>query len=208
MTNQSVPAERARRCPTCDSPNPTLHPSMQSDSGEVQICENLWHNSAPMSAGEGNEMQIGKSEIKGDLINDFALAGEAQSEPPPSCPWCRSTIRSKRPILLHEEPFKHQRQCHHSWHNSPLCIYCKGHGLAECDYSDSCATPEATSPEEAPMRWSIFADKDFPNDWHVEAIDKDSGDIFVALFSGPEAEKRAREYAEWQEAKGRERGGA
>jgi hypothetical protein len=47
----------------------------------------------------------------------------------------------------------------------------------------------------------VFPDKEFPNDWHVETIDKDSGDIFVAVFSGPDAEERAREYAEWQESK-------
>jgi hypothetical protein len=162
-------AERARRCPTCDSPNPTLHPSMQPDSGEVQICPNPfhanqpapaercptcgsqarwsfdlgelkwglgepktwvracpdpWHNPSlanppincpkcgkpkpttlgrcalltpeirisycmcdPAPTSAGGEMQIGKSEIKGDLINDFALAGEAQNKPL-ACPTC------------------------------------------------------------------------------------------------------------------------
>jgi len=51
------------------------------------------------------------------------------------------------------------------------------------------------------MQTTIFADKEFPNDWHVEIIEQDSGDIFVAVFSGPEAEERAREYAQWQESK-------
>jgi hypothetical protein len=55
--------------------------------------------------------------------------------------------------------------------------------------------------EEIKMHQEVFADKEFPNDWRVEAIDKDSGDIFVAVFSGPDAEERAREYADWQTAK-------
>jgi hypothetical protein len=47
----------------------------------------------------------------------------------------------------------------------------------------------------------VFADKEFPNDWRVEAIERKSGDIFVAVFSGPDAEQRAREYANWQESR-------
>ena len=53
------------------------------------------------------------------------------------------------------------------------------------------------------MQTSIFPDKEFPTEWHVEIIDTDSGDIFVALFSGPDSEERAREYASWQESKRR-----
>ncbi|MGB0012764.1 MAG: hypothetical protein WBQ03_14235 [Candidatus Sulfotelmatobacter sp.] len=48
---------------------------------------------------------------------------------------------------------------------------------------------------------AVFADKEFPNDWHVETIDSKTGDIFAAVFSGPDAEERAREYATWQESK-------
>lgn len=47
----------------------------------------------------------------------------------------------------------------------------------------------------------VFPDREFPNEWHVETINGDTGDIFVALFSGPDAEGRAREYAVWQETK-------
>lgn len=53
------------------------------------------------------------------------------------------------------------------------------------------------------MQIIVFADKEFPNDWHVEAIDAKSGDIFQAVFAGPDAEGRAREYAEWQESRQR-----
>jgi len=37
--------------------------------------------------------------------------------------------------------------------------------------------------------------------WRVEGIDIDSGDIEQVLFSGPRAEKRARDYAAWMSAK-------
>jgi hypothetical protein len=57
------------------------------------------------------------------------------------------------------------------------------------------------SKEVREVQTTVFADKEFPNDWHVEMIDQDSGDIFVAVFSGPEAEERAREYANWQGSK-------
>jgi len=32
------------RCPTCDSHNPRLHPALQADGGEVQICPDDWHS--------------------------------------------------------------------------------------------------------------------------------------------------------------------
>lgn len=50
------------------------------------------------------------------------------------------------------------------------------------------------------MQTSVFPDKKFPNDWHVEAIDTKTGDIFQTVFSGPDSDKRAREYATWQES--------
>ncbi len=51
------------------------------------------------------------------------------------------------------------------------------------------------------MQYEVMADPEFPNDWRVEAIDRKSGDIYVAVFSGPDAEQRAREYAEWQQSR-------
>jgi hypothetical protein len=47
----------------------------------------------------------------------------------------------------------------------------------------------------------VFPDKEYPNDWHVETTDRDTGDVFIALFSGPYAEQKAREYAKWLESK-------
>ena len=38
-----------------------------------------------------------------------------------------------------------------------------------------------------------------PNAWVVEKLDSDGdGGIDVTVFSGPDAEKRAREYAAWK----------
>ena len=36
--------------------------------------------------------------------------------------------------------------------------------------------------------------------WHVEAIGED-GEIYVAVFFGPEARERATEYADWKNGK-------
>ena len=36
---------KPRKCPTCDSPSPHLHPAVQHE-GEVQVCSNRWHKAA------------------------------------------------------------------------------------------------------------------------------------------------------------------
>lgn len=49
------------------------------------------------------------------------------------------------------------------------------------------------------MNWRVFEDKVFSCDWHVDAIDEtNEGAKYVTIFSGPNAEERAREYGEWQ----------
>jgi hypothetical protein len=55
----------------------------------------------------------------------------------------------------------------------------------------------ASKTKENKMNWSCFEDKRNPGDWRVEAIDfDDEGKVYVAIFSGPDAQARAEEYAE------------
>jgi hypothetical protein len=42
---------------------------------------------------------------------------------------------------------------------------------------------------------AVFEDRREPGDWHVEYFDDDGG-CFVTVFAGPEAERRARDYAD------------
>ena len=43
----------------------------------------------------------------------------------------------------------------------------------------------------------VIEDTRCPGDWRVEAVGAD-GECYVAIFSGPRAETRAREYARWR----------
>jgi hypothetical protein len=47
------------------------------------------------------------------------------------------------------------------------------------------------------LRYEIIESSQHPGHWHVEAIDEE-GRVFVAVFSGPDAQKRAAEYADWK----------
>ena len=45
------------------------------------------------------------------------------------------------------------------------------------------------------MNYEVFPDHNGTGDWRVEAIDHESeGECYVVIFSGPNAELRAREY--------------
>lgn len=52
------------------------------------------------------------------------------------------------------------------------------------------------------MIYEVFQDMKFPelNEWRCEANDTKTGDVYVALFGGTDAEQRAREYASWQQS--------
>lgn len=53
------------------------------------------------------------------------------------------------------------------------------------------------------MRYEVAESRNATGEWRVEAIDTDNdGQIYVALFSGPEARERAEEYAEWKRCMG------
>jgi hypothetical protein len=49
------------------------------------------------------------------------------------------------------------------------------------------------------MEWEVFPHEEGSGDWAVEAINfAADGEIFTAIFSGPSAEERAREYVAWK----------
>jgi hypothetical protein len=48
------------------------------------------------------------------------------------------------------------------------------------------------------IHFEAFRDKVRPGDWRVEAINSNTGDVFVAVFSGPLAQARAAEYANYK----------
>jgi hypothetical protein len=50
------------------------------------------------------------------------------------------------------------------------------------------------------LEYRVFPDKEIPSEWHVEAINPDTGDIFSAVFGNADAERCAREYAAWRES--------
>jgi hypothetical protein len=47
------------------------------------------------------------------------------------------------------------------------------------------------------MEVSVFEDRCALGDWRIEAIDEDGG-IDLVIFSGRNAESRARDYATWK----------
>jgi hypothetical protein len=47
------------------------------------------------------------------------------------------------------------------------------------------------------MHYEVVESRQYPGHWHAEAIDQD-GAVFVVVFSGPHAEQRAHEYANWK----------
>lgn len=51
------------------------------------------------------------------------------------------------------------------------------------------------------MKYELTASRENLDEWRVEAIDEGrEGQIYVAIFSGPEARSRAKEYADWKNA--------
>jgi len=51
------------------------------------------------------------------------------------------------------------------------------------------------------LHYDVVEDRQHHGDFRVEAIDSEAdGEIYVAIFSGPEAEARAEEYANWKNA--------
>ena len=49
------------------------------------------------------------------------------------------------------------------------------------------------------MQFEIVEDQLQPGDYRVEAIDNaGDGEVFTAIFVGPDAQKRAEEYGSWK----------
>ena len=49
------------------------------------------------------------------------------------------------------------------------------------------------------MRYEVEQSPEHPKEYVVAAVNEDSkGELYVVLFSGPDAQKRAQEYAEWK----------
>jgi hypothetical protein len=72
-------ATATERCPSCDSPNPKLHPSIQHE-GEVRICSDAWHGPvATATEGEHEHDDLG--------YRYGCMVCQAQAnEPPPASP--------------------------------------------------------------------------------------------------------------------------
>jgi len=49
------------------------------------------------------------------------------------------------------------------------------------------------------LHYEVIADALHKGDYRVEATDANrDGEVYVAIFTGPDAESRAREYANWK----------
>jgi hypothetical protein len=49
------------------------------------------------------------------------------------------------------------------------------------------------------LTYKLIKDENNPTDWRAEAIDDaGEGECYVVTFTGPRAEERAREYAQWK----------
>ena len=52
---------------------------------------------------------------------------------------------------------------------------------------------------EPTILYEVLADQNYPYTWRAEAIG-DDGEIYVAMFSGPNAEELCKAYAAWKNA--------
>jgi hypothetical protein len=77
-------AVRPRRCPTCDSPDPKLHPAVQWE-GDIQPCGNRWHvltaqhtsRTAPLSEREERAVYVEVARIWQDRYTVLLTALDA-----------------------------------------------------------------------------------------------------------------------------------
>ena len=51
------------------------------------------------------------------------------------------------------------------------------------------------------MKYEVIESKQSPDEWRVEAINYNiEGEVYGAIFFGPDARSRAEEYAAWKSA--------
>lgn len=66
-------------CPTCGSPDPARHPTLQPDGGEVQLCPDGFHHAALRddttlwAAREGLRNQLGRARDAGAVALDVPV---------------------------------------------------------------------------------------------------------------------------------------
>ena len=46
------------------------------------------------------------------------------------------------------------------------------------------------------LNWEVIESRDLPGEWRAEAIGPE-GECYLVRFFGPDAEVRARDYAQW-----------
>jgi len=57
----------------------------------------------------------------------------------------------------------------------------------------------ATATAASSLTFEVTQDSLQPGDFRVEAIDADrDGEVYIAIFVGPDAQARAEEYADWK----------
>jgi hypothetical protein len=131
-----------------------------------------------------------------ELIENYDSSCECDDHTQPECCanvsvidcFCAHCIAGKALVMTREE-------------KAAEFIKQSGKTVHSSDCSTSIAPAEEPGPCDCDIVNEVFADKQSPNDWHVETIDEKTGDIYQAVFAGPNAERRAREYASRSETK-------
>lgn len=113
----------------------------------------------------------------------MSTMSDAKPEPDSSDPFIWCPLRNQRVLSGYSQSGVHR-----------TCLY-RGEGCS-CVCWDCC-----TGCQIHHLRYEIMRSRGTVDEWRVEAIDyKHDGQVFVTIFSGPEAKQRAKEYAQWKSA--------
>ena len=160
--------------------------TLRNDDGDTVIAEHagedrdiyVWQQ---LSGDVNKSLALSLSpEMADDLGNALiALATKAKSE-------CRHDRAMVLPRLLHRWSTRLSRAL--------LKLSVGSGSLVRNQQSQACDGADGGSmTADKIIQYEVLEDKLSPGDWRVEWIDKD-GSCYVAFFSGPEAENRARHY--------------